>query len=237
MRAKHLIAATALVGATLAGLGQAHAILGGYTFDDPTGDLGPTQDYSSDPPGGGDITATGEDVTDNGLSLFVATGKAAQIIHPDLFGINTEGNQGLGLVTTSHTNEIVPGTFVQLDLINLTIPPLTSSRLGFRASGVQPGDVWEVFGTNIADTLDGATLIDSGTTASLVPDLGTDIIGVFRYLDITAAAGGILLAQLDIQFTPAPEPTSLALLGAALLGFGMLRRRHRIASDYESERL
>src|SRR5437762_108233 len=111
MRAKHLIAVAALVGATLAGLGQAHAILGGYMFDDPTGDLGPMQDYASDPPGGGDITATGEDVSDFGPSLFRPS--LLLLIFPDLFGTN-EGfaDQGVGIAGTAN-NEIVPGTFIQ----------------------------------------------------------------------------------------------------------------------------
>ncbi|HUC70518.1 MAG TPA: PEP-CTERM sorting domain-containing protein [Stellaceae bacterium] len=212
MRRKYLIAVVALAGAALASLGQAYAgpTTGKILFNKPPGNQGPTKTYDSAPPGGGKVTATGENGGD-----------------PDLYGTD-EGfaDEGVGIAGTAG-NEIVPGTFVQLDLIDLTIPPLTSARLGFRASGITSGGEWEVFGTNTADAIDdSATLLLSGTGDGLIPDLGADIIGVYRYLDVTALSGGILLAELDDTFA-APEPTSLALVGAALFGFGMVRRRRR----------
>jgi hypothetical protein len=203
----------------------------------------PTQDqtYPSAPPGGPPITATGEDTRG-----------------PFLFGKNTPGNMGVGILGTTsanngQTNEITPGFYVQLDLINLTPPPpstdrirafapstplVTSPRVGFQASGVEEGDVWAVFGTNTADipadTLSDSeltTFIASGSTADFIPDLGTDIIGRFRYLDITAFSGGILLSQIDVALLRTPEPTGIALLGAALVIFGMFRfRRHRASA-------
>jgi hypothetical protein len=238
MRGKTLIAAAALVVA-LAPLGPVDA--DPYPFFDPAGFLGQDLPYPSAPSGGPPITATGED----------ARG-------PFLFGKNTPGNMGVGIHGTTSANngqinEIVPGFYVQLDLINLTPPPpstkitlafapstplVTSPRVGFQASGVEEGDVWAVFGTNEpdipADILfdsEVATFIASGSTADFIPDLGADIIGTFRYLDITALSGGILLSQIDVALVRTPEPTGIALLGAALFIFGVLRFLRRPARE------
>jgi hypothetical protein len=230
MRGNGLIAAAALVLAALAPSLPANAVP--YDFNDPTGDLGTDFTYGSAPPDGEPVTATGEDTRG-----------------PHLFGKNDPGNMGVGILGTTQSNgqinEITPSFYVQLDLINIpppppeieltlapSMPPATSARVGFRASGVDDGDVWAVFGTNTADIprsaiFDEATFIASGSGDALIPDLGTDIIGVFRYLDITALSGGILVAEIDAAVPAAPEPASLAILGSALLTFGVFRFRRR----------
>jgi len=50
----------------------------------------------------------------------------------------------------------------------------------------------------------------------------------FRYLDVSAISGNVLLHTIDADIAAAvPEPATLAILGAALVGFGVMRRRRK----------
>src|SRR5271167_1999699 len=105
MRAAHVIAATALVGAALSGLNPARAgtVPVVWSFVPAiSADLGPTHTYTSSP-----VLAPPENIVASGWSGTTS-------VH--LYGKNAgTGEQGLGLVNdTTGDHEITPGSFVQL---------------------------------------------------------------------------------------------------------------------------
>jgi hypothetical protein len=145
---------------------------------------------------------------------------------PQLFNKQAgAGETGLGLTNdSSGDNEVTPGSFIQIDLNSVTNPTIGLSAAG---NSVQSGESWEIFGSNTSGTI--------GTTVLHGPDTSMNEVTFtnptnFRFLDFTAASGNGLLNALDSFDTPvtgAPEPASLAILGASLLGFGLLRRRRK----------
>jgi hypothetical protein len=191
---------------------SAHADPIVWNFGTPAGDQGTTHVYSTTP-----AVTPAQNIT------ATAFGPRS----PHLFGKNGGGDEvGLGLTNDlTGEDEITVGSFIQLDLFGLTSPPLNSLTFSFQADSSTSPDAWQVRGTNFAGTLLGSTLILAGTDENLHPALPGSILGTYRYLDITATAGNILLTELDNSVNSVPEPASIFVLGIGLIGAGVIRRR------------
>jgi hypothetical protein len=86
------------------------------------------------------------------------------------------------------------------------------------------------FQTHTGDPLvSGYTLQTADLTALLEAHQGQTLQLRFAEVDNQSFFQfGVDLVSLNVSTTAVPEPASLALLGGALLGFGIIRRRNRV---------
>jgi len=201
------------------GLIQAHASTLIFTFSSPAGALSTSQEYTQS---GVTITAYG---------YFGTANNSSNTLTP-LYGKTGGGDEnGLGIANYDDDYEIQTDDFVQFDF-SYAQQTFQIASAQFQMGSVgpsQPGEGWKVYGSDTLGQI--GTLVTEGTDENLdgIPGFTT-----YQYYAFTGwnangltPAADTLVCEITMptNSTPAPEPVTLMLSGAGLIGLALARLR------------
>jgi PEP-CTERM motif len=200
--------------------------------------LGASHIYTAS--GGPNITAISGSYTQSGSGAPVAGdafGAGGQLV-----GNNRGADEmGVGVCFNSGCNGDNIDDHPEIDAsgreaVRLDISSLLSGFGSFtiNADSATGGEVLGIFASNAAGTTLGAKLADATSAGSDVSITPTSNY-LFLVADNTTTSGAdVLLHSLTVTANAVPEPTSLALLGAAFLSLGLMRWRTFVSAREQS---